>query len=200
MTQQNTNIEIHPWEPYVPHNARILILGSFPPKPNRWSMEFYYPNLINDFWRIMGLIFYNNKNQFLDNTLKRFCIDKIQKFLDKNDIAIGDSALVVNRLADNASDKYLNIITPLPLLDTLKRIPNCQAVISTGEKAAQIIAKQTNTIIPSIGSFTQASIHGKEIKIFRMPSTSRAYPLSIEKKAQFYKDMFSAIGILDNQY
>ena len=148
----------------------------------------------------MGLIFYNNKNQFLDNTLKRFCIDKIQKFLDKNDIAIGDSALVVNRLADNASDKYLNIITPLPLLDTLKRIPNCQAVISTGEKAAQIIAKQTNTIIPSIGSFTQASIHGKEIKIFRMPSTSRAYPLSIEKKAQFYKDMFSAIGILDNQY
>ena len=112
-----------------------------------------------------GWYFYNNKNQFLDNTLKRFCIDKIQKFLDKNDIAIGDSALVVNRLADNASDKYLNIITPLPLLDTLKRIPNCQAVISTGEKAAQIIAKQTNTIIPSIGSFTQASIHGKEIKI-----------------------------------
>ena len=200
MTQQNTNIEIHPWEPYNPHNARILILGSFPPKPNRWSMEFYYPNLINDFWRIMGLIFYINKNQFLDNTLKRFCIDKIQKFLEEKGIAIGDSALVVNRLADNASDKYLNIITPLPLLDTLKRIPNCQAVISTGEKAAQIIAKQTNTIIPSIGSFTQASIHGKEIKIFRMPSTSRAYPLSIEKKAQFYKDMFSAIGILDNQY
>ena len=126
--------------------------------------------------------------------------NKVKNFLKEKGIAIGDSALVVNRLADNASDKYLNIITPLPLLDTLKRIPNCQAVISTGEKAAQIIAKQTNTIIPSIGSFTQASIHGKEIKIFRMPSTSRAYPLSIEKKAQFYKDMFSAIGILDNQY
>ena len=108
----------------------------------------------------MGFIFYNNRDQFLDNSLKRFSIDKIKNFLKEKGIAIGDSALVVNRLADNASDKYLNIITPLPLLDTLKRIPNCQAVISTGEKAAQIIAKQTNTIIPSIGSFTQASING----------------------------------------
>ena len=49
-------IERHPFPPFVPRNAKVLILGTFPPKPVRWSMEFYYPNKTNDFWRIMGLI------------------------------------------------------------------------------------------------------------------------------------------------
>lgn len=43
-------VEIHPFEPYVPDDARLLIMGTFPPKSERWSMEFYYPNRINDFW------------------------------------------------------------------------------------------------------------------------------------------------------
>lgn len=39
--------EIHPLEPFLPHNARILMLGSFPPPKARWSMDFFYPNWIN---------------------------------------------------------------------------------------------------------------------------------------------------------
>ena len=27
-------------------------------------MPFYYPNWINDFWRIMGLIFFGDRNHF----------------------------------------------------------------------------------------------------------------------------------------
>ena len=34
----------------------MLFLGSFPPQPKRWCMPFYYPNWLNDFWRILGLI------------------------------------------------------------------------------------------------------------------------------------------------
>ncbi|MBR6640430.1 MAG: uracil-DNA glycosylase family protein [Muribaculaceae bacterium] len=180
MTLRNINIELHPWALYIPDNAKILILGTFPPKPNKWSMEFYYPNFINDFWRIMGLIFFNDKNHFIDNTLKRFNINKIKYFLTEKSIAIGDSALEVKRLKDNASDKHLEIVKPLPLIETLKQIPDCSAIISTGEKAAQVIAQLTNTSIPNIGDYSKTSINGKEIKIFRMPSTSRAYPLAIE--------------------
>ncbi len=196
MAHLNINIEKHPWKPYIPCNAKILILGTFPPKSNRWAMEFYYPNYINDFWRIMGLIFYNDKNSFIKNSLKQFKLDEIKTFLREYNIAIGDSALEIKRLKDNASDKYLEIITPLPLFNTLEYLPNCQAIVSTGEKAAQIIAQLTNTTIPNMGSYIKTSILGKEIKIFRMPSTSRAYPLPIEKKAEFYKNMFSNIGIL----
>ena len=52
-------IEKHPLAPFLPEGARILMLGSFPPKHERWSMEFFYPNWINDMWRIFGLIFFD---------------------------------------------------------------------------------------------------------------------------------------------
>ena len=55
------NSERHPLEPFLPENARLLMLGSFPPKRVRWSMEFFYPNLQNDMWRIMGLLFFGDK-------------------------------------------------------------------------------------------------------------------------------------------
>jgi len=37
-------VERHPLEPFLPGNARLLMLGSFPPPRKRWSMEFFYPN------------------------------------------------------------------------------------------------------------------------------------------------------------
>ena len=45
-------IEEHPLQPFLPTGARVLFLGSFPPPREKWSMEFFYPNFINDFWRV----------------------------------------------------------------------------------------------------------------------------------------------------
>lgn len=194
----NTNIPIehHPWSPYIPRGAKILILGTFPPKPNRWSMEFYYPNRINDFWRIIGLVFYADINHFYDSKAKVFNINDIKTFLNEKGIALGDSAVEVRRLKDNASDKYLEIITPLEIDKVLKQMPDCRTIASTGEKAAQIIAQVTNSAIPSIGQHITTHINSSDINIFRMPSTSRAYPLPIEQKSEFYRNMFQTIGIL----
>lgn len=58
--------EIHPLAPFLPPNARLLLLGSFPPPRKRWSMDFFYPNYTNDMWRIFGLIFFDDKNHFVD--------------------------------------------------------------------------------------------------------------------------------------
>lgn len=49
-----SQIEIHPFEPYVPDEARFLFLGTFPPKPEKWSMEFFYIN--NLYMLIISLI------------------------------------------------------------------------------------------------------------------------------------------------
>ena len=46
--KQNLPIESHPFPPFLPDGARVLMLGTFPPKPNRWAMEFFYPNKTND--------------------------------------------------------------------------------------------------------------------------------------------------------
>lgn len=58
-------IEEHPLQPFLPETGRVLFLGSFPPPRERWSMEFFYPNWINDFWRIMGILFYGDEQWFV---------------------------------------------------------------------------------------------------------------------------------------
>lgn len=60
-----SNIEEHPFTPFLPDNARLLMLGTFPPSPKRWCMEFYYPNFTNDMWRIFGICFFDDKNHFV---------------------------------------------------------------------------------------------------------------------------------------
>ena len=57
------NSELHPLEPFLPANARVLMLGSFPPKRIRWSMDFFYPNLQNDMWRIVGYLATGDKSK-----------------------------------------------------------------------------------------------------------------------------------------
>ena len=74
-------IEQHPLTPFLPENARLLMLGSFPPQKKRWSMDFFYPNLNNDMWRIFGILFFQNKDYFLNETRKAFCKERIADFL-----------------------------------------------------------------------------------------------------------------------
>ncbi|HIZ86124.1 MAG TPA: hypothetical protein IAC04_06510, partial [Candidatus Coprenecus stercoravium] len=64
MRREFSLFEVHPLRPFVPDNASVLLLGSFPPPHARWSMEFFYPNFQNDMWRIMGQIFYGDKEHF----------------------------------------------------------------------------------------------------------------------------------------
>lgn len=59
-----SGVECHPLEPFLPENAVLLMLGSFPPQKKRWSMDFFYPNLQNDMWRIFGLIFLRIRSIF----------------------------------------------------------------------------------------------------------------------------------------
>lgn len=190
-------VESHPFEPYLPANAKILIMGTFPPQPQRWAMEFYYPNRINDFWRIMGLIFFNDKDYLYDSAARTFKLPLIKQLLDDKGIALNDTGRKVRRLKDNASDKYLEIVEPVPLMELLDRIPECHTLATTGEKAGDTLAAITATVSPKIGeSVSTVLTDGRKVDIYCMPSTSRAYPLAIEKKAAFYRDMFKNTGII----
>lgn len=189
-------VETHPFEPFTPPEAKLLIMGTFPPKSSRWSMEFYYPNRINDFWRIMGLIFFDNPNYLYDANKKTFKLDLIKQLLNEKGIALNDTGYKVRRLKDNASDKFLEIVEPVHLAELLEKMPKCHALATTGEKAGETLALITGTEAPKIGQCVHAVMaDGREVDIYRMPSTSRAYPLPLEKKAAFYADMLKKVGI-----
>lgn len=186
-------IESHPWQPFVPENARILIMGTFPPQPKRWSMNFYYPNRTNDFWPMMALIFFGDCKALNAPDGKSFNLDAIKALLLDKGIALSDTGSRIRRLAGNASDKYLEIVEPVNLNALLERMPLCTDIATTGEKAAGVVASLTDTEVPKMG---ECVTDRKGMNIWRMPSTSRAYPLALEKKAEYYAMMFRRAGIL----
>lgn len=191
------NIEEHPLEPFLPANAVLLMLGSFPPQKKRWSMDFFYPNLQNDMWRIVGLIFFQNKEHFLNPEKKVFDKDRIIEFLNDKEIALYDTASAIRRLQDNASDKFLEVIEQTDISLLLKQIPMCKAIVTTGQKATDIIREQIEVKEPTVGTSEPFEFGDKAMKLYRMPSSSRAYPLALEKKAAAYRVMFNELGLLN---
>ncbi len=182
--------ERHPFEPFLPPGARILFLGSFPPQPHRWCMPFYYPNWINDFWRIMGIIHYADKDHFCIPAEKRFDEPAIRSFCADKGLAFYDTACEIRRLRDNASDAFLEVVTPTDIPSLLLRIPDCRTIVSTGQKATEILADWLSSPIPPIGGFLDTNIGPSPIRFWRMPSTSRAYPLPLDNKADAYRQLF----------
>lgn len=186
--------ETHPFEPYLPEGAKILMLGTFPPKPEKWSMDFYYPNKINDMWRIMGLVFFGNPAYFWDSKSRSFNLADIKNFLTEYKIALYDTGKEVVRHKGNASDKYLEIVKPVDLFDMLNESPYISVIVTTGEKATSVVTGIAGNEMPGTGSFTTFTYNNREIKHYRMPSSSRAYPLPLEKKAEIYAAMFRNTG------
>ena len=186
----NRMTEKHPFDPFLPENAHILFLGSFPPQPHRWCMPFYYPNWINDFWRIMGLIHFADKDHFCIPADKRFDEAAIRAFCTEQGLAFYDTACEVRRLKDNASDAFLEIVTPTDISRLLSRIPSCKTLVTTGQKATEVISQTFGCPIPSIGESIDLGISNSSICFYRMPSTSRAYPMPLQQKAEIYRRLF----------
>ncbi len=294
METKDIQTEKHPLEPFLPEGARILMLGSFPPKRERWSMDFFYPNFINDMWRITGHIFFGDKDHFIaestignqtgisssdtgcniqyaepsnhiteqhckspkeqnciqqDDTTdgksrktskkvkpNKFNKEKIVSFCTAKGIALYDTACEVRRLKDNASDKFLEVVQATDLPSLLAAIPECHAIVTTGQKATDVIVETFGCTEPPVGGMTEFAIPAPDemadsknktsgqspvmtcngltnqatsldhtagqntrqrtMRFWRMPSSSRAYPLALEKKAEYYRAMYMHEGLL----
>ena len=188
--------EQHPLGFFLPKNTQLLMLGSFPPPRARWSMNFYYPNIQNDMWRILGHIFFNNREYFLE-TKKTFSEAKAKAFCLNQGIGIGDTAVEVIRLKNNASDNFLEVVRALDLNEILPQIPHCKALVVTGQKAMDtLLSVLPTTEEPKIGSFSHFTLENRIFRLYRMPSSSRAYPKPLEEKATFYRSMFEDLGMI----
>jgi hypoxanthine-DNA glycosylase len=193
----NTNeIESHTLPPFFPEGAKVLMLGSFPPPKARWKMEFYYPNLQNDMWRIFGHVFFKDKDFFLTPGLKSFQEARIRSFLTEKGIALWDTAMEVNRRKGNASDKFLEVLRTIDLAGVLSQLPQCKAIVTTGQKATDTLLSIIQADEPGVGGFTETSYQGCRLRIYRMPSSSRAYPKPLPEKAAAYEKMFRELEML----
>lgn len=186
--------ELHPLGFFLPASAKLLMLGSFPPPKVRWSMDFYYPNIQNDMWRILGVLFYADKDHFLAAP-KAFSREKAVAFCEEVGLALGDTAIEVIRLKANASDKFLEVVRPINLADVLERIPRCEAIVVTGQKAMDtLLALLPGVEEPKVGHYVSFRFADRSLRLYRMPSSSRAYPKPLAEKAAVYQTMFEELG------
>ena len=159
-------------------------------------MEFYYPNLNNDMWRIFGILFFDDKDYFLNETRKAFCRERIIDFLNEKGIALFDTASSIRRLQDNASDKFLEVVEATDVTALLRQLPECKAIVTTGQKATDTLRQQFNVEEPKVGDYSEFIFEGRAMRLYRMPSSSRAYPLALDKKATAYLIMYQDLQIL----
>ena len=188
-------IEKHPFEPFLPENAKLLMLGTFPPAEKRWCMRFYYPNFINDMWRIFGICFYGDKQHFVLEQEKRFNLDSIIPFLEEKGIAMYDTATRIRRTKDNASDKDLEIVEETDLDSMLRQLSECKAVITAGQLATDVFCNHYGIEGPKVGEYTEFHLDNRVLRLYRMPSSSRAYPMRTERKAEYYNIVFKYLGL-----
>lgn len=188
--------ERHPWQPFLPEGCRLLVLGSFPPARKRWAMDFFYPNYTNDFWRICGICFHDDKLYYVDEARRTYRRNLIEQMLTERRIGLYDTATVVRRLKNTASDKDLEVVTPTDVAALLRQAPQCQTVCTTGQKATDVLCQQLAIDQqPRVGDSVSFTFEGRPMRLWRMPSSSRAYPMAVERKADFYRPMFDAITL-----
>ena len=200
IARSKEGVEYHPLKPFLPENAKVLFLGSFPPQRKRWCMDFYYPNFQNDHWRIEGQVFFGDKNHFVNLEAKRFKIDERVAFCQEKGLAFFDTSTAVRRLQDNASDKFLEVVEPTDILALIRQLPHLRMIVTTGEKATETICTSLGIQeVPKVNSFVHLSPSPRKfpsLLLYRLPSSSRAYPLSFEKKVEAYRAMFLHISTI----
>lgn len=192
----NIDIERHPLEPFLPQGARLLMLGSFPPPRKRWCMPFFYPNRSNMMWEIFGLVFFDDSKCLIDENTHTFKQSRIQALLEERGIAIYDTAMAVRRLSGNASDKDLEIVEKTDIPALLSQIPQCHDMVCTGQKSFSVLTEDYGVPVPKMGEYNVFTLSGRSMRLWRMPSSSRAYPMPLMEKAEYYRCMMQEVGVL----
>lgn len=206
-----TELETHPFEPVLPPNATVMMMGTFPPTADKWAMSFHYPNFYNDMWRIYGRVFFDDADYFRIGDEKRFDPERIRDFMFERGIASCPTVKQAIRETGNASDKNLTVVTPVNLDVILPQVPKVATLFTTGGKATEVllglldepIAKskypKTNQNMDYPYQWQSTDNQKADVNnltLYRLPSTSRAYPLSLDKKVAAYKAFFERVGKL----
>ena len=94
------------------------------------------------------------------------------------------------------SQNFLDILEPTDVFALLHQMPSCSVVVTTGGKASEEIcayfnSKGIDVKVPKVGENVSINSDLWTGVWWRMPSSSRAYPMKLEKKAEYYKLLFS---------
>ena len=67
---------------------------------------------------------------------------------------------------------------------------------TTGQKATDTLRAQLEVEEPKVGDYAEFVFEGRAMRLYRMPSSSRAYPLALDKKAAAYRIMYQDLQMV----
>lgn len=147
-------------------------------------------------WEIFGLVFFGDAMRLVDAEHKTFRRVDIEALLAGRGIAIFDTATAVRRLSGNASDKDLEVVEKTDIPALLERIPLCHDIVCTGQKSFSVLAEDYGVAVPTMGGYNEFVIAGRAMRLWRMPSSSRVFPMPLAEKAGYYHDMMQKLEII----
>ncbi len=125
-----THISHESLKPFVPSDAKILILGSLPSIASR-KANFYYAHKTNRFYKTLAGVF--NEEESIETEARK-------EFLSKHHIAMYDTIYECDiHTSNDASIK--NVIPSKEILDKIKKENNIKTVFTTGKTSHNIYRK-----------------------------------------------------------
>lgn len=165
-------IETHPFKAFVPANATVLIVGSFPGRDITHKKlsedEWFYGTKRNQFWKIISGVY---QTELATKAEK-------QKLFEKYGIAIADIFLRIKRKGNNNTDSNLEIVEYNDkAIEKVLANKNIERIFFTSQFVGKTFLKR----FPEIK-------YGKTL-----PSPSPRFArMSLEEKIKFYKEQLPA--------
>ncbi len=117
---ENLPIEILPILPFVEGHPTKLIIGTFPPHRSKWNFPFFFPNLQNRLWNILGRVAFGAENfSTQSNGFDEATVEERQAILRKLNAAMVNIIHSCSRKGQSALDNDLNVATLHPIVSEI---------------------------------------------------------------------------------
>jgi len=157
----------HPFDAFVPDNAEVLILGSFP-SIKSFEDNFYYAHPQNQFYKLLAAVY---------DELTPQSIEEKSKFLQKHKIALWDMVAECER--ENSLDSNLKKIKVNDIEGFLEKYSTIKKVCFTGKTAQKLYLQHFSHL---------------DLPTFYLPSPSPAYrAMKFEEKLAVYKEVLLSL-------
>lgn len=189
----------HPFKWYIPKNAETLIIGTFPPVNERWSYEFFYPNINNLFWKILSKIAGHELSRSGSNMVQ----DR-KNILHALKVGVTDMGGTIIRLNNDSKDESLQIIEYMDIVKLISTHPSIKRIIltsSSGRSSAfgwfkAYLANNSIVCVVPKGNkplHFQVTLAGRAIDAYILysPSPRAANRISLDSLTEMYRKVIA---------
>jgi len=183
---------------------KCLILGSYPPHESKRDYPFYYPNAMNNFWKVLADIAkiklqYTKKSELKTQEAKSEAVEERFKIMQTLNAGVQNVGKIIMRNGNSSLDTNIEIIEEQDILSIIEKHKELERILLAGFSAKNSTARsflrylskkgisyEIENIRPEEKFFI--NVFGRKIECVILNSTSTAGTIKYkELREQFRK-------------